>query len=246
MMKRFIKKQAGYRVSHRNRWLLISSGTLTFQEFLLFEYYLDAMDFDLRHRKFGTFEVFLDELVEIFGKTADTIRNWHNGLLDKGFIGLVDKRRRLYRIKSPLRYITGQTWGGQAHQFARNERNNQSLELLLENTRFFPIKPGLNPKHEAVLALKNDSKALSFSKDKSKVNQERVVIGQEVRSDEEYQRIYDEDGFEYLTPDDMQWIDRNIKEKIVVENKEMERNIVKTFFNGNWNKYRKNLNTSQA
>ncbi|MFH1792732.1 MAG: hypothetical protein ABH819_03815 [Patescibacteria group bacterium] len=243
-------KLNGYRASHRNKWFLITTGVLTPQEFLLFEYYLDLMAFDKnKGNKFAVFEVFPNEVAQVFDKHEDTVENWHNGLLSKGFIQLVDKNRKLYTVKTPLRYIIGLAqWGGEASRYAKEEKD-QAQEIILENIRFS------HPKSEHVLQDSNETalkpvntteNSLSSSKGNSIVSSsigsnKVVLIKQKVRSDEEYQKIYTEGSFDVLTPDDMKWIDQNVQEKIEILNDEHEKEIVRIYFDGKWDEYRGSL-----
>lgn len=242
-------KLNGYRASHRNKWFLITQGILTLQEFLLFEYYLDLMDFDKSHSdKFASFEVFLDEIALVFNKHEDTVGKWHDGLLSKGFIKIVDEKRKLYTVKSPLRYVVGLTkWGGEASRYATEEKD-QTQEFILENVRYFhPESEKILPKSNN-LALKSSistENSLGSSKDCSIVSspissKKVVVIKQEVRSDAEYQKMYEE-NLNLPIPDDMKWIDQNVKEKIEIENNEQEKEIIRIYFDNDWNKYQKNL-----
>jgi len=243
-------KLNGYRASHRNKWFLISKGILSSQEFLLFEYYLDLMAFDKSHGdKFAVFEVFLNEIALVFNKHEDTVKKWHDGLFAKGFIKIVDERRKLYTVKSPFRYIVGLTkWGGEAGRYATEEKD-QTQEFILENIRFFqPESEKILPKSNGI-ALKSPistENSLGSSKGNSIVSsligsKKVVLIKQKVRSDEEYQKIYADSGFDVLTPDDMKWIDQNITEKIEIENSEHEKGIVCVYFNNDWNEYRSSL-----
>jgi len=235
-------KLNGYRASHRNRWLLIKNRVLTPQEFLLFEYYLDSMDFDSRHSNFGTFEAYLDEVALDFDKKPDTIQDWHNKLLSKSFIELVNKKRRLFKVKSPERY--GTILGCNAREFVKNEKNTPTLDFILQNICFTPEKAKINPSKNTILALNNTSKHLGSFKgelglpsiDFKKV----VVIKQSVRSDEEYQKM-SQDGDFGLSPEDMKWIDRNALEKIEIKSDEQEKEIVRVYFDGDWDKYRSSL-----
>lgn len=243
-------KLNGYRASHRNKWFLITQEILSLQEFLLFEYYVDLMDFDKSHKdSFATFEAFLDDVASVFKKHTDTVRIWHNGLLTKGFIKIFDEKRQLYTVKSPLKYVIGLTqWGGEASRYTKEEKN-QSQEYILENIQFFP------PESERILpksdtpALKSSistENSLNSSKGNSVVSspigsKKVVVIKQEVRSDEEYQKLYQDSGFTSLTPDDMRWIDQNVQEKIEILNDEQEREIVRIYFDGKWDEYRSSL-----
>ena len=209
-------KLNGYRASHRNRWLLLSERILSIREFILFEYYLDSMDFDRTHgEKFATFEVFLDEIAPLFDKEVETVKGWHDGLVNKGFVKIADSKRSLYTIKSPLRYVGGGKWGGKASLFAEDEKN-QTKEFILENIIFFqPEGEKIRLKSEEKVDISENSvkNSLSSSKGESIVSspvgsKKIVVIKQEVRSDAEYRKIYEDDGCLGLSPDDMKLADQ--------------------------------------
>lgn len=206
------------------------------------------MDFDQKHERFGTFEVYFEDITNDFGKKSNTIKEWHDGLVSKGFIGLVDKRKRLFEIKSPLRYLTGQTWGGKSIQFAMEEKSNPTLEFLLQNICFNPNKIQIKSNIYTDFKAESPTKAISSSKDECKVNplpnslssnKKIVVIYQTPRTDEEYKKIQEE-GSE-MTIDDMRWIDKNVKEKIEIRDDEHEKEVVRIYFDGNWSEYRKHL-----
>lgn len=235
-------KLNGYRANHRNRWFLITKKILTLQEFLLFEYYLDLMDFDKSHGdKFATFEAYLDEVAVVFNKKIDTVRLWHNALLSKHFIQIVNLRRHLFIIKSPLRYVIGlTTWGGEAAKYTKEEKN-QTNEFILENLRFFQPKTGkIQPKSTDLtdISTPKTENSLSSSKGDSIVNHKKIVIEQEVRSDEEYRDMLKEHDF---SVSDMKLIDQGVKGEIVIENGKMEKEIVEIYFNGDWDTYKKHL-----
>lgn len=211
-------KANGYRASHRNKWFLITQKILTPQEFLLFEYYVDWMDFDKTHDdKFAVFEVFFNELAIVFNKDKDTVEIWHDGLLNKGFIKLVDENRKLYTVNNPLRYIIGlEQWGGEASKYAKEEKNC-TQEFILENIRFFqPKSEQILQNFDKVASKPSNSTENSLSSSKgnsivsSSITSQKVVITrQSVRSDAEYQKFYEE-NHNYPTPDDMKWIDQNV------------------------------------
>lgn len=124
-------KLKGYRVSHRNKWLVLQQDVLTIQELILLEFYIDISDFDSRHDKFGIFEVFLDEISEVFGKSQDSIRIWHKGLLSKKFIAPYDIKRKLYQLKNPRRYSTKE-----ANQYHMHENIDNPIQTILEDMTF--------------------------------------------------------------------------------------------------------------
>ncbi|MBI4100695.1 hypothetical protein HY439_03080 [Candidatus Microgenomates bacterium] len=239
-------KISGHRASHRNRWLLLKNGVLAPQEFLLFEFYLDSMDFDLSHENFGLFVAFTEETKQYFNKEEETIKDWHNGLLNKGFIELVNKKREIFRIKSPKRYVTA--FGGKANEFAKSEKNTPTLDFILQNICFSPEKTEINPLNNTVLALKDTSKALGSSKGKYRVpfndSKKVVLISQSVRSEADYLKIRHENNFQNLSTEDMRWIDENVREKVEIEDDQQEKDVVNVFFDGNWDEYRKHLITS--
>jgi len=242
-------KLNGYRASHRNKWFLITQKILTPQEFLLFEYYLDLMDFDKSHKdNFSTFEAFLDDIALVFNKHKDTTRIWHDGLLTKGFIKVADPKRKLYTVKSPLRYVAGNKWGGEASIYAKEEKD-QTQEFILENIRFFQLeeeKTQLKSDEKVDISINIAKNSLGSSKGESIVlsrigNKKIVSIKQEVRSNAEYKKIYQDNDFTDLTPDDMKWVDQNIQEKIEILNDEQEKEIVQIYFDGKWDEYRSSL-----
>ena len=67
-------------------------------------------------------------------------------------------------------------------------------------------------KKELINLKKSPSIAISSSKVQSSLVLNKSVINQQLKTDEEYQRIYDEGGYKFLMPDDMRWIDENMGE----------------------------------
>lgn len=236
-------KLNGYRASHRNRLFLLTNKVLKIQEFLLFEYYLDAMDWDTAHEKNGVFEVFFEEIAPIFDRSIETIEGWHNILSDKGFIQLVDKKRNLYVIKSPARYQFDGRKGGKASEYFQNEKANPTIEFLLQNICFSPQISGKIPQNSNKPA-STDKKALVSSKVESintipTVYKKVVDLKLKVRTPEEYQQISKESDFKVMTPEDMRLADEVSHELIVIESEKQAKKIVEEWFDGDWNKYEK-------
>jgi len=127
-----MKKLNGYRPTHRNKWFLIYSETLSYRALLLFEYYLDIFDFDIHHDTFGEFHVSFSQIRELFRiKSDNTIRSWHDELLATGLIQETN-RPHIFLIKNPLRYINpGLKWKGEAAQYASDEKD-QSIGYILK------------------------------------------------------------------------------------------------------------------
>lgn len=124
-------KRNGYRPSHRNRFLLLE--IISLQAFILLEYYLDQMDFDPRHKMYGTFEVCFSDLCEVFHCGSETtIRNWHKLLIKQGLI-ICTERKNVFAISRPERYICATRLGsGKADQYAEQEKD-QSIEVILQS-----------------------------------------------------------------------------------------------------------------
>lgn len=238
-----MKKLNGYRPSHKNRWQFIEHGILSLQELSYLDYCADTMDFDPDHESHGRFRTDFDTAKIIFRcKSETTVRNWHNRLLDVGFIRKTTVRGE-YELACFKRYIASGKWGGQPGKYAELEKN-QPIAIILQNFGIETqrIAEKLQPVGEIISdsASNNDVKALGSSKDDSNVNEVRkVLIRQDVRTDEEYQQMY-QNNPEGLAPDDMRWVDENVKEILEVT-KENEQGVVDLYFEGNWGKYQNNL-----
>jgi hypothetical protein len=77
---------------------------------------------------------------------------------------------------------------------------------------------------------------ISF-KDESNVPIKKVIVKGSSRSNKEYQKLHEESG---MSVEDMKAIDDSISESYIVT-EENELYLVDTFFNGDWEKYRKNI-----
>jgi hypothetical protein len=102
-------------------------------------------------------------------------------------------------------------------------------------------------KSENVSEISDNAKAETTTpfRDSSKIGfdvyPKTVVIKQDVRSKEEYERIYIDGDFQGLSVEDMQWIDENIRESIEISDQFMEENIINLYFDGDRNKYSRHL-----
>ena len=118
-----------------------------------------------------------------------------------------------------------------AETLVKNKPTNEYLEqLLLKSISASEI----SEKVEAEVPLSFSVSSNSVSN----VYPRKVIIKQEIRSKEEYQKIYETGDFRSLTTEDMRCINENVNEKIEIENEDMEQDIVKIYFDGNWNKYK--------
>jgi hypothetical protein len=165
------------------------------------------MDWDHRHDNFGLFEFFPDELECVFHKKPESINDWFTCLLSKRFVKLSDKKRKLYAVKNPERYVFGK-----APQCELSERNI-TIEKLLENICFSDSEMIITraiqeniPKISTSQIWEVSTKALSSFKDDLGIKNMKTV-----RSLYDYKEIYTNDGYSGLLPEDMMWIDQNQK-----------------------------------
>lgn len=235
----------GYRASHRNKWLYISNGLLSVQDLALLEYYADVMDFDRNHPQFGSVKLNFDQIAAIFACSPNTIRNWHKKLLSVGFIKKASSPHLIQVVCAP-RYITPGFWKGEAAQYVKKE-TDQPLKTILQNfgINLHPVGENLQPvvNGQEDKAENNRRIAIGSSKDDSRLYPKEVLIKQEVRGGEKYQQIHDEGNYQYLTPDDMRWIDENIIKARSASPEATGADYVEIFFDGDWEKYRNNIVT---
>jgi len=246
-------KLNGYRASHRNKWYFIRHGILSIQELALLEYYADIFCFNSAQPNYGVFTVKFEETANIFHCKSDTtVRNWHKKLLEVGFIEATDNQH-VFKLICCGRYI-GQSLKikGEANKYQALE-HNQPIETILQSfgidfqsigKNFQPI--GIENNEKVDISAQTKSLATDSYKDSdttSSIGSKKVVvIKQETRSDAEYTQIQNETSEDFrLSIEDMRWIDQNAMERIVVESDEQEKEIVRIYFNGDLNKYRKNL-----
>jgi len=245
-------KLNGYRATHRNKWYFIQHGILSIQELALLEFYADLFCFNPAQPNYGVFTVKFEEIANVFHCKSDTtIRNWHKRLLEVGFIGTTNNPH-VYKLTCCGRYIgQSQKIKGEANKYQLLEQN-QPIETILQSfgIDFQSIGKNLQP-----VGIENDEKTDISAQTKSLAtdsykdsntpssidSHKVVVIKQEVRSDKEYQQIYDDGDYTNFTPDDMKWVDQNVIEKIEIENDEHEKEILRIYFDGDWTEYRKHL-----
>lgn len=102
-------------------------------------------------------------------------------------------------------------------------------------------------KSENVSEISDSTKAETTApfRDSSKIGfdvyPKTVVIKQDVRSKEEYERMYKDGGFQGLLPDDMRWIDENVREVIEISDELTEESIIKMYFSGDKDRYSRHL-----
>ncbi len=188
-----MKKLNGYRVTHRNKWLLIRQGILSVQELALLEFYADIFDFDKNHQTYGTFSTDFKELAEYFNcKSQNTVRNWHNKLHRLGFIKATDKRG-VFQLTCFERYVNPGKWEGRASEYAKQEKD-QPIGIILQSfgINLQTIKSSSQPiaQKQDKIALESNSIAIGSYKDESNVYQSNTSVKKHaIASKEEYQQV---------------------------------------------------------
>lgn len=118
-----------------------------------------------------------------------------------------------------------------AQTFVKNKPANEYLNKLFPNL-LNTSEISENDEAKDTLPFRVSSK-VEFN-----VYPRRVIIKQELRTKEEYEKMYQDSDFQCLTPEDMQWVDENIEEKIEIENEKIEKKIIEMYFNGDRDKYK--------
>jgi len=115
------------------KWEIIKNRILTIEELLLFEYYIDQMDFDKRHKNYGKFTVNFQEISKLFAyKSENSIRNKHKKLIQLKFI-YPTQEKGLYAIFNPDRYVAQTNkWQGKVNDF-QTEEANQPFDKIVQN-----------------------------------------------------------------------------------------------------------------
>ncbi|MGD9129635.1 MAG: hypothetical protein PVJ09_04075 [Candidatus Woesebacteria bacterium] len=205
-----------YRPSHRNRFLLVKHEILTREEFIIFELCLDQMGFDSRNSQYKKVKIDFKQFASCLGySSTNSIRTKITKLTTLGIL-IPTQEPQTYEIFNAERYIaTTKKWGGQASQFQQKELN-QSFEQIIQNIApNFQITEAKVQSFEQTVrnCLEIDSpRTLNSSKVNSKVNSPVVTtlpVGNQ-RTMADYQRIHKEEGFQYLPPEDMKWLDEHI------------------------------------
>jgi hypothetical protein len=124
-------KTNGFRPSHRNKWMLLQKKILDPISLLLFEYYLDQMDFDSKHKGYGCFEVSFQDITKLFGySSTNSIRSRHNKLLKLGMISPTSKKH-LFKVHNPERYVAStKKWRGFATDFMQEEKDQAPQKIF--------------------------------------------------------------------------------------------------------------------
>jgi hypothetical protein len=183
-----------YQKLYRNRHVIAKQLKLSDPEYRLWDLYLALYDWDIKHTEtFQTVEAPDRDIAKLLDWSASKVCRSRNKLIQKGI------------IRSKTRTV---------HEVVLIPSKETDVSSLQHQTA--PVKQALagvqqeSAVKQQTTGKSNQSSIVSY-KDKYIDGGKRVAIKQEVRSNEEYQRIYEEGCFQGLTPDDMKWIDENVK-----------------------------------
>src|SRR3989338_88931 len=204
----------------------LRNGVLSVNELGYFLIFLISADWDRNQDRKGFIRYDLRKLSDIWKIPYQTLNDNLIKLIKKN---VIIKERNTPKIPDFDRF----TFSG-ANQIAKQTYTNEESKQYFDNL-FSNSEIPLQPKRKSPIPFNTSSKS-EFS-----IPSKSVVIKQPVRTNEEYQQIYDDEGYKFLTPDDMRWIDENVSGKEQVNNRLEEKDVVSIFFNGNWDLYQKNV-----
>lgn len=208
---------------------LIKDKEINQLELGYFIIFLISADWDTDVFRNGFIRHELPRLSEIWGIPYTTLQEHATNLV---------KQHLLITEKNTLKINNFEQFTSKGAQaFVKNKPTNQDLK------RFFPellnaSEISENDEAKDMLHFRGSSKG------KFNVYSRRVIIKQEIRTQEQYEKIYKDGNFLSLMPDDMRWIDENVTEEIEVGPDELEQGVVETFFDGDWENYRRQLITT--
>ena len=232
----------GLLASYRDKFLYLKEKALTDEQFILYEYCIHLADFDENHKDiFGTFQKTSNEELGLgLGWLKDKVARNLTTLLEHGLLKLLENNQ--IEVVDYYRFLPKNAFcriksGEETSYLLKNiaKMRSQNAEMREENANLRNSAPDLATNNTPI------SDVVS-----SKVNPvtRKVVIKQKTRSEEEYQRIYQQGSFQDLTLADMRWIDENVSEQVKIESEDQEKDIVRIFFNGGRDNYKKHLITT--
>ncbi len=240
----------GYYKSFRGSFLLLKNKTLTTQEYVLWHLSFDVLaDWDTdpsRLDTFGSFPHNNREIAYYLGWSPSNVSRHSQKLYKLGLWRKKDDGRVEVGGFAIIKMLTKMTHkhivnlqdfiaNPQIYDAFLNHKNeilhNKSIK---ENTITYP-------KTDADLHSPFPKEPLISSKDESNVSfVKKVIVTGNVRSIEEYQKMYEENGSTGMSPEDMRDIDESLSvtHEVTGENEKL---LVDTFFDGDWEKYKKNV-----
>lgn len=222
-------KLIGWYGTYRGRFLLLQSKVLSKEEFILYEASIAFSDWDKDHKNYGTLNLNQKEIEALLGFSAGFVCKYGKGLVEKGlwqelpnglvrplgieliWVDVLKEQVKKYKIVNLQTYLAEQQTSivASQQQVADKQTNAPKDKGLIYPEAIADLQSV--PSKSDLISFKDDSFTL--------------------RSNEEYQRIWDEMGKPAdFTPDDMRWIDQNIHEGPDSFNKAQKDNIPKLDF----------------
>lgn len=202
----------GYHRAFRGRFLLLQRKDLRDEEFILWECsYSVLVDWDKKHNTYGTFSHTWVEIGMLLGWSDSKVSRASQELFKKGFwkrentrirvcgYNLFEKLAELTKEKGIIDLITYVAYS----QFKPTNVRARNSELQADTSK---ENRSNQAQLDANMQLNDSKERLSLSSNVPYFNQG----GSMVRTEEEYQEIFNSGQFPTMTIDDMKWIDKNI------------------------------------
>lgn len=210
---------------------LVRQDKLKAQELGYFFIFLTSTDWDSDVYRKGFIRHDLKRLSKIWNIPSQTLRDNLKKLMNKKVLIIENETPKIKDFDSFTYSI--------ASQKAKEYHSDEFLTDYFKKTISDPgtsLELKQKVPNSFKTSFKNNNK---HNADRNKINKV-VVIRQEMRTDEEYQKMYEENP-NSLLPEDMKWIDKNIEEKIMVQDSSHEKQIIDIYFDGSVESYKKHL-----
>jgi len=239
------KRLKGYHRHFRGRFNLLK--VLTAEEYVLWDISFSiAADWDKDHESYGTFSFTYADISYFAQCDPSTVSRRSKKLFELGLWKKLDDGSVQvcgFNVLENLTVLTKELGIIDLQSYIANQQENH----VKKNTQPEEIHDAFSkentppsPQSHADLHEANTKEPLVSFNGESNVLIKKVIIKGNVRSNDEYQKMYAESNHEGLTPDDMKAIDESISETMLVT-AENEKQIVEAYFNGDWGKYRSNV-----
>ncbi len=186
------KKLNGYQKAPKDRFLLLTNGVLSAEEFVVYELGVAITDWDRNHDDeiYGKFQATNKQIAEICGWKSDSqVSRIKKSLLNKGFF---TKDGEHLKAKDFEKWQLRKTSAKTHDQPAKTQPVVANMQDEVAKMQ--------NPRNQ------NDNYSLSSYKDNLSFS----------RSDSEYDELVNSGQFGSMTVEDMKWIDENVKESPIM------------------------------
>lgn len=202
----------GYHRTFRGRFLLLQRKDLKDEEFILWEFgYSVLADWDKTHDTYGTFSHTWIEIGMLLGWSDSKVSRTSQELFKKGFWEREDTKIRVcgYDLFEKLAEFTREkgiidltayiVYSQLKHINLQVKNPELQTDISKEN--------GLSQAQlDANMQPADSKEPLSLSSNCRSSNQGTIIV----RTEKEYQEIFDSGQFPTMTIDDMKWIDKNV------------------------------------